>query len=143
MQNKIQSLFKILQVVDSDVCFLHYRLNIEIDSEGVITPISDILVVKDPGNISESITGMSKFFFRAHPNSKGENICTANVHLLHTQPIENIIADTKEDFKEVDANIGLPPIQHWEVGSILFLQCMHPDVDVDNLHLYLSAALKN
>ena len=85
---------------------------------------------------------MSKFFFGARPNSKGGNIWT-NIRLLHTQPIENIIADTKEDFKEADVSICLQSIQHWDVGSIGFLQPMHPDVDVDNLHAYLSEALKN
>ena len=99
-------------------------------------------MVEDPEDISESITGISKFFFEARPNSKGGNIWT-NIRLLHTQPIENIIADTKEDFKEADASMGLQSIQHWDVGSIGFLQRIHPDVDVDNLHAYLSAALKS
>jgi len=141
MRTKIQSLFKILQIADSDICFSHYKLDIEKDSEGNSTPISDTLVVEDPDDISESITGMSKFFFGARPNSKGGNIWT-NIRLLHTEPIENIIADTKEDFKEADASIGLQSIQHWDVGSIGFLQRIHPDVDVDNLHAYLSEALK-
>ena len=114
MRTKIQSLFKILQIADSDICFSHYKLDIEKDSEGNSTPISDTLVVEDPDDISESITGMSKFFFGARPNSKGGNIWT-NIRLLHTQPIENIIADTKEDFKEADASICLQSIQHWDV----------------------------
>ena len=49
---------------------------------------------------------------------------------------------TKEDFKEAEANMGLQSIQHWGVGSIGFLQRLHPDVDMENLHDYLSTALK-
>ena len=106
MSTKIQSLFKILQVVDSDLCFPHYKLNIKSDSEGSINLILDILVIEDLEDIPKSITGMTKFFFGARPNLKGGNIWT-NIRFLHTQPIENIIADTKEDFKEKDASIGL------------------------------------
>ena len=65
-----------------------------------------------------------------------------NVWLLHIQLIENIIADTKECFKEVDSSMGLQIIQNQDVGSIGFLQRMHPDVEVDNLQAYLSVALK-
>ena len=49
---------------------------------------------------------MTKFLSGARPNPKGGNIWT-NIRLLHTQPIENIIADTREDFKEEDASISL------------------------------------
>ena len=64
-----------------------------------------------------------------------------NIRMLHNEPVENIIADTKEDFKEADASIGLQSIQHWYVVSIGLLQRMHPDVDVENLHGYLNTAL--
>jgi len=141
MRAKIQELYKIMQVADSDICLSHYKIDIEKDDKGNIMPISDKYVVEAPEDISESITGMSKIFFGARPNSKGGNIWT-NIRMLHTEPIENIIADTREDFKELDAGLGLQSIQHWDVGSIGFLQRMHPDVDVDNLHVYLSTALK-
>ena len=141
MRTKIQSLFKILQVADPDSCFSHYKLDIDKDEHGNICPISETLIIEDPNDIPESITGMSKFFYGARPNSKGGNIWT-NIRLLHSQPIENIIADTKEDFKENDANIGIESIQHYDVGSLGFLQRIHPDVDVNNLHEYLSEALK-
>ena len=141
MRAKLQELYKIMQIADSDICLSHYKIDIEKDDKGNTMPISDRFVVETPEDISESITGMSKIFFGARPNSKGGNIWT-NIRMLHTEPIENIIADTKEDFKELDASIGLQSIQHWDVGSIGFLQRMHPDVDVDNLHEYLSTALK-
>ena len=141
MRAKIQELYKIMQIADSDICLSHYKIDIEKDDKGNIMPISDRFVVETPEDISESITGMSKIFFGARPNSKGGNIWT-NIRMLHTEPIENIIADTREDFKELDAGIGLQSIQHWDVGSKGFLQRMHPDVDVDNLHEYLSTALK-
>ena len=106
MQKKIQSLFKILQIADTGICFSRYKLDIEKDREGNNTPILDNLVAGNTDNIPESIMGMSETFFGARPNSKGRNIWT-NVIILHTQPIENIIADTKEDFKEADSSIGL------------------------------------
>ena len=141
MRAKIQELYKIMQVADPDICLSHYKIDIEKDNKGTIMPISERFVVESPEDISESITGMSKIFFGARPNSKGGNIWT-NIRMLHTEPIENIIADTKEDFKEHNAGMGLQSIQHWDVGSIGFLQQMHPDVDVENLHEYLSSAIK-
>ena len=77
--------------------------------------ISNRFVVEAPEDISESITGMSKIFFGSRPNFKGGKIWT-NIRMLHTDPIENIIADTREDFKEIDTGIGLQSIQHWDVG---------------------------
>ena len=141
MRAKIQELYKIIQIADSDICLSHYKIYIEKDDKGNIMPISNRFFVEAPEDISASITGMSKIFFGAHPNSKGGNSWT-NIRMLYTEPIENIIADTREDFKELDAGIGLQSIQHWDVGSIGFLKRMHPDVDVDNLHEYLSTALK-
>ena len=141
MRTKILELFKIMQVADHDVCLSHYKLDIDTDNNGNILPIPEKFVVENLEDISQSITGMSKIFFGARPNSKGGNIWM-NIRMLHTEPIENIIADTREDFKEADASMGLQSIQHWDVGSIGFLQRMHPDVDVENLQQYLSAALK-
>ena len=46
-----------------DIFFLYYKLDIVTDSEGGITPNSDTLVVEDPEDISESITGMYKLLF--------------------------------------------------------------------------------
>ena len=65
MRTKIQSIFKILQVADLDLCFYHYKLDVESDSEGSTDPILDI-VVEDPEDIPESNTGMTKVFFLAH-----------------------------------------------------------------------------
>ena len=81
------------------------------------------------------------FLSGAHLNPKRGKIWT-NIRLLQTQPIENIVTDTREDFKEEDASIGLQYVQHWDVESISFLHRMHPDVDTDSLYVYLSAALK-
>ena len=131
-----------MQVADSNICLSHYKIDIGKDDKGNIMPISDMFfVVEAPEDISESFTGMSKIFFGARPNSKGGNIWT-NIRMLQTKPIKNIIADTMEDFKELDIGIGLQSIQHWNVGSIGSLQRMHPDVNIDNLHEYLSTIKK-
>ena len=61
---------QILQVADLDLWFSHYKLDIDSYSEGITNPISDTLVVEDLDDISESITGMSKFFFGARLNPK-------------------------------------------------------------------------
>ena len=111
MRTKIQELLKIMQVSDPDVCLSHYKLDIDTDNDGNILPISEKFVVETSEDIPESITGMSKIFFGARPNSNGGNIWT-NIRMLHNKPVENIIADTKEDFKEADASIGLQSIQH-------------------------------
>lgn len=83
---------------------------------------------------------MSKFYYGARPNSKGGTLWT-DICLIHTEPIKNITADTKENFRETNASMSLQSIQHWDVGKIGFLQRMHPDVDVDNLYVYLADAL--
>ena len=61
--------------------------------------------------------------------------------LLHNADIDNIIAETLDDFKEREGRISKQPIQHWDVESIGFLKNVHPDVDVINLNEYLSDAL--
>lgn len=73
MHTKIQSIFKIIQVADSDLCFSHCKLDIDKNIEGIINPISDTLVIEGPDDIFKSNTDMSKFLFGACSNSKGSN----------------------------------------------------------------------
>ena len=118
----------------------HYKTTTSHDSDGNLSPIAEKYVVADAEDIPDSVTAMGKYFFGARPNSKGGSIWT-QIRLLHDVPIDNIIADTREDFIEKEARLTLQPIQHWDVVSIGFLKKFHPDVDVNNLNHYLCEAL--
>ena len=78
---------------------------------------------------------MGKYFHGARPNNKGGTIWT-QVRLLLSKEIDNIIADTKEDFSEKKGRLALQRIQHWDVATLGFLKNVHPDVDVHQLTSY-------
>jgi len=120
----------------------HYRFitTITNDDNNVPTPILNKHIIDNPSNIPGSITAMGKYLFGACPNSKWGQIWT-QVRLLHNADIDNIIADTLDDFKEREGRISKQPIQHWDVESIWLLKNFHPNVDVINLNEYLSDAL--
>ena len=63
MRTKIQELLKIMQVSDPDVCLLHYKLDLDMDNDGNILPISEKFVVENSEDIPESITGMSNILW--------------------------------------------------------------------------------
>ena len=57
---------------------------------------------------------------------------------MYNEKIDNIIADTKEDFKEKKARLSKQSIQHWDVAQLGFLKHVTPDIDVPNLCEYLA-----
>ena len=140
MKDQFQKLFKIIQDADADAALSFYKTTITYNDNNVPTPILDKDVIDDPSNIPDSITDIGKYFFGARPNSKRGQIWT-QVCLLYNADIDNIIADTLDDFKEREGRISKQPIQHWDVESIWFLKNVHPDIDVVNLNEYLSDAL--
>ena len=140
MRDQFQTLFKIIQDADAGAALSVYKTTITYDDERTPTPILEKYVLDDPNDIPESITAMSKFFFGARPNSKGGQIWS-QIRLLHNADIDNIIADTRDDFMEKRGRISKQSIQHWDVESLGFLKNVHPDVDVVNLNEYLSDAL--
>ena len=140
MRTQFQNLFKIIKDADPDAVLSHYKTTTFHDNDGNLSPMAEKNVVIDAEDIPDSVTAMGKYFFGARPNSKGGSIWT-QIRLLHDVPIDNIIADTREDFIEKAARLTLQPIQHWDVVSIGFLKNVHPDVDVNNLNHYLCEAL--
>ena len=61
--------------------------------------------------LPDSITAMSKFFFGCRPISDG-GVIWSQLRLLHDDPIENIIADTRGDLEELDAGLSIQAIQY-------------------------------
>ena len=85
---------------------------------------------------------MGKYFHGARPNNKGGTVWT-QVRLLHNVEIENIIADTREDFIEKKGRLTIQSIQHWDVATLGFLKNVHPDVDVHQLSAFFTQALNS
>ena len=141
MRNRIMELFKILRQADKTLAFSIYKTDaaIDIDTNQYITNTSSIISL--PEDVPTSITMMGKYFNGARPNNKGGNIWT-QVRLIHNTEIENIIADTKEDFLEKKGRLTVQSIQHWDVATLGFLKNVHPDVDVHNLSAFFSQELE-
>ena len=140
MKQKFQELFSIIKEADSDAALTLYKTTSVYDDNGHPTLIDSKHVIDDPDDIPDSVTAISKYFFGARPNSKGGAIWT-QIRLIHGIDIENILADTRDDFTEKKGRLAKQPIQHWDVEPIGFLKNVHPDVDVHNLNEYLSDAL--
>jgi hypothetical protein len=97
--------------------------------------------LSNPENIPTSITAMSNFFFGARSNSKGGSVW-AQTRVVHTEEIDNIIEDTKGDFKEKGAQIFKQTIQYWDVSTVGFLKNVHPEVDIENLSEFFQTTIK-
>ena len=140
MRNKLCELYKVLLQADATIQFTKYKCDNKRDKETskVITKTTDVL--SNPENIPTSITAMSNFFFGARPNSKGGAVW-AQTRVVHSEEIDNIIEDTKEDFKEKGAQIYKQTIQHWDVTTVGFLKNVHPEVDIENLSEYFQTTI--
>ena len=142
MRSKIIDLFKILRQADDTAAFSVYKTDAVIDVETNLYNTANSAVITDPADIPTSITMMCKYFHGARPNNKGGTIWT-QVRLLHSVEIENIIADTKEDFAEKKGRLTVQTIQHWDVATLGFLKNVHPDVDVHQLSEFFSQELQS
>ena len=88
MRLKLQELMTILQQADDSVMFTIYKTNPPQPINNLIST-SPSLVLASPEELPTSITALSKHFFGARPNSKGDNVW-AQVQLIHNVEIENI-----------------------------------------------------
>ena len=107
MRNRFQKLFKIIQDadVDADAALSVYKTTVTYDKDNTSIIILVIYILDKPDDIPESITAMSKNFFGAHPNSKGGQIWS-QILLIHNADIDNITADTRDDFMEKKSRIS-------------------------------------
>jgi len=141
MKTKYQELFKTIQEADGESCLSIYKTDPEPDSKGKYIAKSNEIVAS-PTNIPDSITAISKYFYGSRPKPEG-GLIWSQIRLLHNEPIENIIADTKADFQEQGSTITLQAIQHWDVAALGFLKNLHPDVNGDNMESYINEQLNN
>lgn len=141
MRNKIMDLFKILRQADDTIAFSIYKTDAVIDVDTNLYPTTSSAVITDLADIPTSITMMCKYFHGARPNNKGGTIWT-QVRMLHGVEIDNIIADTREDFIEKKGRLTIQSIQHWDVATLGFLKNIHPDVDVHQLSAFFSQEMK-
>ena len=140
MKAKFQEIFKILLDADENACLSVYQTDPIKNNNNKYT-IEPTKIINNPTMLPDSITAMSKFFFGCRPISDG-GVIWSQLRLLHDDPIENIIADTRGDLEELDAGLSIQAIQHWNVAAIGFLKNLHPDVDGDCLQDFISTAIK-
>ena len=116
MRAQIIKFYKILLDTDNSLCFTHYKLTTNEDPETGEIITNSTAVLGSPKELPSSITALGKFF-DARPNSKGGAIWV-QVRFIHNEDIDNIIADTREDFKEQGAQLMVQSIQHYDVAPL-------------------------
>ena len=135
MKAKFQEMTKCIREADPTASISHFRIDPTPNDDGMFTAQSNVLVT-NPESIPDSITAMGKFFHGCRPRAEGGVIWT-QIRLMHTEPMDNIIADTRVELREIEGFISIQPLQHWDVMTIGFLKNLHPDVDNDNMQQFL------
>ena len=110
MKSKFQELFKCLREADESMVITHYKLDPIREEDGKITNKRSVILANET-EIPESITAIGRFFQGCRPRSEGGIIWT-QIRILHNEPIQNIIADTRTELKEMNAFVTLQAIQH-------------------------------
>ena len=140
MRSSFAKIFSILQDADDTVALTVFKSEPSTDDDGnYLTSSATILTA--PENFPSSITALNKYFFGARPQSNG-GVIWCQVRLVHTEPVENIIADTKEDLQNLSSNLTLQTIQHWDVAQLGFFKNLHPEVDLKCLTEFFTAGLQ-
>ena len=137
---KLQEIHAILLEADESLSITLYKTEDVRDAENKIS-VNTSRLIKKKDDFPSSITALGKYFFSMRPNDKGGMIF-GQVHLLHNEPIDNIIADTKTELQEQKAYLTLQTIQHWEVSNIGFLKNLYWDVDIVALAEFFQNNLK-
>ena len=139
MRTRFQEVFKCIRDSDPTAILSHFRLDPVPDADGMF-PVVQTATATTPEEIPDSITAMGKFFHGCRPRSEGGIIWT-QVRLMHSEPIDNILADTRTELEEKSGNLSLQSIQHWDVETIGFLKNLHPDVDNESMQSFLLDAV--
>ena len=140
MREQFSTIMSTLREADDSLAFSPYKSEIEQGSDGgVISSQANLLV--NPAALPSSITALGRFLFGARPRSEGGAVW-AQVRIVHNEPIDNIILDTKEDLKLKKSYLSLQSIQHWDVHQLGFLKNLHPDVDVVALTEFLETFIR-
>ena len=140
MRSVFIKLHKALKEADNTITFTQYKTDPVIDQSGRVQSNSS-LNLQDTSAYPTSITALSKYYFGARPLSEGGTIW-AQIRILHEEDIDNIVADTREELKEMNCHLTIQAIQHWDVARIGFLKNLHWDIDVDSLREYFQDMMK-
>ena len=140
MREKLQTLIKTFREADESLVFTVYKTDSNKSNANLYT-CAEKNTLQNPKDIPDSITAIGKYFYGAKPNSNGGLVWT-QVRIAHTNPIENIIADTEFDLREDGIFVSLQVIQHWEVAQLGFLKNLHPDIDTEAMSLFFNTAAK-
>ena len=139
MRTRFQEVFRCIRESDPTAILSHFRLDPVPEDDGMFI-VNRTATAPTPEAIPDSITAMGKFLHGCRPRPDGGIIWT-QVRLMHTEPIDNILADTRTELEEKSGNLSLQSIQHWDVETIGFLKNLHPDVDNENMQSFLLTAV--
>ena len=92
MQSKFKEVFKCIRNDDNTANISCFKLDPIKDSDGLFKNKRNVIVTNE-NELPDSITALGKYFHGCRPRSEGGTIWT-QIRLLHTEPIQNIIADT-------------------------------------------------
>lgn len=118
MKAKFQEITKCIRDADSTASISHFRIDPTPKEDGMFHA-SKNMIVTGSDSIPDSITAMGKFFHGCRPRSDGGVIWT-QIRLLHTEPMDNIVADTRVELQEMGGYITVQSIQHWDVVTLGF-----------------------
>ena len=141
MKAKFREVLRCIREADNTAIISLYKLDPIKDDQGMVSNKKSEVITSEE-ELPDSITALSKYFYGCRPRSEGGMIWT-QIRLLHNEPIQNIIADTRTECQEMKALITYQPIQHWNVETIGFLKNLHPDVDGEKMQHYLIEAVNS
>lgn len=141
LRDKLQTIVKIFRDADETLVFTSYKTD-SILSDSKLYTCAAKNTIQNPTDIPDSITALGKYFHGAKPNSNG-GMVWAQIRIAHSNPIENIIADTEFELREEGIFVSLQVIQHWEVSQLGFLKNLHPDIDTEAMTSFFNSAAKH
>ena len=110
MRTKFQEVCQLIQEVNKTSVLSLFRTDPTPHSKSLYpTPTKNIF--STPAAFLDSITSFSKYFMSCRSNSGSGTLWTQTC-ILHSEPIENIVANTRTDLKEMDTTLSVQSTQH-------------------------------
>ena len=125
-------LLTIIQDVDEEALLANYTGDMDHPEEGAIDSAS---------SIPKSLTALKRFAYRVKSQKKGGTTWT-NIKLLHNINIQEILQDTKDEFREESFGMYLQPIQHFNVKMIGWILYFHETIELQFWQEFFNTQLK-